>query len=366
MTAGFYSPMPPARTGVADYAAALLDELRRRGRVELAPGQCDVALYHLGNNPLHQETYRRALENPGVVALHDATLHHFLLGRLDEQRYIEEFAYNYGEWNRPLAREMWAGRAAAAADSRYFERPMLRRAVERAKAVVVHNPEAARIAREHGAVRVVEIPHFYQPPAPQPTDAEALRFRERLGLEPGTMLFGVFGYLRESKRLMPVLQVFEELRREQPRLALLVAGDFVSADLERAAAPMLVLPGVIRAPYLADADFWAAAAAVDACINLRDPSAGETSGITIRLMGMGKPVLVTDSPATAGFPVDACIRVERGIAERESLRQNLLLLTLISGAAEAIGGRAAAYIRENHSLGRAGDLYWNLLCECCS
>ena len=55
-------------------------------------------------------------------------------------------------------------------------------------------------------------------------------------------------------------------------------------------------PGVIRRPYLPESEFWLAAAAVDACINLRYPAAGETSGIAIRLMGIGKPVLVTDSP----------------------------------------------------------------------
>ena len=96
MTVGFYSPTPPARTGVADYSAALLAELRRHGRVNMAPDHCDVALYHLGNNALHAEIYRRALDRPGVVTLHDAVLHHFLLGQLDEPGYIEEFVYNYG------------------------------------------------------------------------------------------------------------------------------------------------------------------------------------------------------------------------------------------------------------------------------
>lgn len=80
MTVGFYAPLPPAHTGVADYAAALLAELKKRGRVEVAPASCDVALYHLGNNGLHGDIYRRALESPGVVVLHDAVLHHFLLG----------------------------------------------------------------------------------------------------------------------------------------------------------------------------------------------------------------------------------------------------------------------------------------------
>ena len=149
MTAGFFSPLPPARTGVADYAAALLAELRRHGRVEVAPERCDVALYHLGNNGLHAEIYRRAIASPGVVVLHDAVLHHFFLGQLSEAAYIDEFVYNYGEWNRGLGRELWRARAGSASDDRYFRYPMLKRVAERSRAVVVHNPAAAAAVTEH-------------------------------------------------------------------------------------------------------------------------------------------------------------------------------------------------------------------------
>lgn len=364
MTVGLYSPLPPARTGVADYAAALLTELRRHGRVEVAPHRCGVALYHLGNNALHAGIYRRALEHPGVVVLHDAVLHHFLLGQLDESAYIEEFVYNYGEWHRALAADLWRGRAASGSESRYFDFPMLRRVLERALAVVVHNPEAARMAGQ--AARVVEIPHLFQPPAPLPSESAAARWRQRLGMDTGAFLFGVLGHLRESKRLVPVLETFAELRRENPRVALLVAGDFISAELERAAAPFLDSPGVIRRPYLTEREFWLAASALDACINLRDPAAGETSGIAIRLMGLGKPVLVTDSPAVARFPEDACVRIAPGVAERESLRESLRLVTLANGAAVAIGQRAAKHVHERHRIEQAGTRYWELLCEYCT
>ena len=64
MTVGFYSPLPPAHTGVADYAAALLEGLREHGRVEVAPDRCDAPLYHLGNNALHAGIYRSAMECP--------------------------------------------------------------------------------------------------------------------------------------------------------------------------------------------------------------------------------------------------------------------------------------------------------------
>jgi glycosyltransferase involved in cell wall biosynthesis len=364
VTVGFHAPLPPARTGVADYAAALLAELRRHGHVVVAPQRCDVALYHLGNNAMHAGIYRRAIEDPGVVVLHDAVLHHFLLGQLGEVAYVEEFVYNYGEWSRGLARELWRGRAASGSDSRYFEYGMLKRAAERALAVVVHNPAAAEAVKRHApAARVVEIPHLFQAPVELPSPAATERSRQWSAIASTTFLFGVFGYLRESKRLMSVLEAFAEVRREQPRAMLLVAGQFASTDLERAVEPLLRAPGIVRLPYLEEREFWLAASAVDACINLRDPAAGETSGIAIRLMGIGKPVLLTDAPECAPFPEDACVRIARGVAERDSLRHHMILLTSISGVARAIGQRGAAHIREYHQVESIGKLYWDLLYE---
>lgn len=365
MTAGFFAPLPPARTGVADYAAALLGELRRHGRVEIAPERSHVALYHLANNGLHAAIYRRALERPGVVVLHDAVLHHFLLGQLDEAAYVEEFVYNYGEWNRSLASRLWRGRAASGSDARYFEYPMLRRAAERARAVVVHNPAAAEAVKRHApGARVVEIPHLFQAPPALPGAAEIERYRQRLAIAPGAFLFGVFGYLRESKRLMTVLATVAEARRDRPQAALLVAGQFASADLERAAEPLLRAPAVVRLPYLEEREFWLAAGAVDACINLRHPPAGETSGIAIRLMGIGKPVLVSEGAECARFPEDACVRVARGAGERDSLLHHVILLTSMSEVARAIGLRGAAHIRDHHGVESVGKRYWDLLCEC--
>jgi glycosyltransferase involved in cell wall biosynthesis len=362
--AGFYSPLPPARTGVADYAAALLMELRRHGKVDIAPTRCDIALYHLGNNALHASIYRRALEQPGVVVLHDSVLHHFLLGQLSAAAYVEEFVYNYGEWNRGLAHHLWRSRASSASDNRYFESPLLKRAAQRARAVVVHNPAAAAVVKAHApAARIVEIPHLFQPP-PMASLADRLRYRQSLGIAPGAYLFGVFGYLRESKRLIPTLQAFAEIRCKLPETAMLVAGDFASRDLAQAAEPLLALPGVIRLPHLSEADFWLAAASVDACINLKYPAAGETSGIAIRLMGLGKPVILTDSPECARYPEDACVRVPAGAAESDSLRHHMLLLASLPEAATAIGENAAAHIRARHRLDSAASQYWELLTEC--
>ena len=363
MTAGFYAPLPPARTGVADYAAALLTAMRRHGRIDISPEQCDAALYHLGNNEQHSEIYRRALERPGVVVLHDAVLHHYLLGELDAAQYVEEFVYNYGSWNRGLAEELWHSRAASGTDSRYFQYPMLKRIAERARAIVVHNPGAARIVTAHAPhTRVIEIPHFFEPPQ-EPAAVQVAEYRQQLGFGSDRYVFGVFGYLRETKRLIHILETFAAIRNENPQIGLLVAGSFASPELERAAASWLADAGVVRLPHLAAHDFWLAARAVDACINLRYPSAGETSGIGIRLMGIGKPILLTDSAENARFPEDACMRIPAGLAERDALRRHMLLLLSMQGLSGEIGRRAADHIRTQHSLEPIARLYWDTLCE---
>ncbi|MDZ7640291.1 MAG: hypothetical protein U5J83_18890 [Bryobacterales bacterium] len=61
------------------------------------------------------------------MLLHDALLHHLVIGTLDEGEYVEEFVYNYGGWATDLARTLWAGRARAMSDPRYFRYPLVRR-----------------------------------------------------------------------------------------------------------------------------------------------------------------------------------------------------------------------------------------------
>ncbi len=344
MTVGFFSPLPPARTGVADYSAALLSGLQQFGEVIIGEDG-DVNLYHIGNNQLHAEIYRHALRRPGVVVLHDAVLQHFLLGSLTEDEYIAEFVFNYGGDSRELARDLWKNRARSAVDPRYFSFPMLKRVVASAKSIIVHNPAAARIAAEHlPGARIEEIPHLFEPPDPIDQLAVA-RLRERHGISADTFVAGIFGHLRESKRLQSVVRAC----RGQ-KVTLLLAGEFASSDLERAMAPLLDQPGIIRVGHTPEHDFWLYASMVDCCVNLRYPAAGETSGIAIRLMGIGKPVIVTNGEEVSRFPESACLRVDSGSAETEMLSEFMVLLQNEPNFAAEVGRRAAAHIARNHSL----------------
>jgi len=351
---GFISPLPPAASGVADYAAGLLAELRRHAQVDVAeaprPGY-DAWIYQLGNNPLHLAAYRAALAEPGITVLHDAVLHHLLLGSLAEREYVEEFAYNYGEWMRDLGGDLWQGRSRSGADARYFQYPMIRRVVERSRAVVVHNPGARRIveAAVPGA-RVVEIPHYFVPPR---LPGAARETRYRLGIATTDVVIGVFGYLREPKRIRSVLRALDAV----PRSRLLLVGRFVSEDMERALQPALGDPRVVRLGRVPEEEFWRLAEITDICVNLRHPTAGETSGIGIKMMGIGQPVVVTDCAENAGFPDCTVMRVDPGEPEVEMLAHYLRLLAESPEMRREVGRLAAAHIAAHHTLERTASSY---------
>lgn len=320
-------------------------------------------LYHIGNHPLHAGIYSRALERPGVVLLHDALLQHFLLKTLTEEQYVSEFVYNYGAWHESLAQDLYRGRAASGLREEIYRYPMLRRIASAAQAVIVHNPAAARRVREHAPdAFVFELPHLFEAPS-LPAPLEVSAFRESLGIGAEDFLFGLFGYLRESKRVATVLEAFCQVRAGDSRVRLLVAGDFVSIDLPRTAAPLLAQAGVVRLGHLESRRFWLAASACDACVNLRFPAAGETSGITVRLMGIGKPVIVSEIEENAGYPDGTCARVTTRIGELSHLVETMVFLSRFREEGEAMGGLAQQQIRRVHDPLRVALQVWKVLGE---
>jgi glycosyltransferase involved in cell wall biosynthesis len=193
----------------------------------------------------------------------------------------------------------------------------------------------------------LELPHLLAPVSlPHAQEAELLR--ARLG---GGPLFGVFGHLRESKRVLPVLRVFSTL----PDCRLFLGGDIISSDLRRAAAPYLALPNVHHIGYMSPQAYWTAALAMDACINLRYPAAGETSGVTVGMMGAGKPVIMTDSIENSRYPADTCIKISAGASEEAELDAIIRWGAQTRPYLREIGASAAEYIRETHAIDKVAD-----------
>src|SRR5262252_8387798 len=113
MKIAWFSPFPPARTGIAGYSMDVLPLLDRAGpaidrydephahdfvwRHKQSP--YDLVVYQLGNARWHDYMWGYLFAYPGLVMLHDPGLHHaraaLLLGSRRTDDYRREFAYNH-------------------------------------------------------------------------------------------------------------------------------------------------------------------------------------------------------------------------------------------------------------------------------
>src|SRR5438105_726197 len=127
-----WSPLPPSPSGIADYVAEALpalsehfdvhavtsapDEVDPRLRAQVPvysaadPPAADLDLYHVGNSPAHAFVHRAALGRPGVVVLHDWSLHHLVLRetveRGDVSGYLREMRRAHGEAGTFVGRQV--------------------------------------------------------------------------------------------------------------------------------------------------------------------------------------------------------------------------------------------------------------------
>ena len=341
MRVAFFSPLPPARSGIADYSAALLERLKpfanvdtfERSSPKFDPSAYDVCVYQLGNNPHHSFVYETALEQPGVVVLHEANLHHLIadltIGRNDWDGYVREVERNHGAAARDRA-ERYVRTLKRAPE---YDLSMLRSVLARARGVIVHSDAVSQEVRTHGFDGpVAKIPHGAWI---VPTDRMA--YRARLGLDERTPLIGIFGFLKPYKRIKESLRAFHRLLRVSPEARMILVGE-AHPDLSIKAHPQVRHLG-----FVSIEDLNGYMSACDIVLNLRYPTVGETSGTLLRALGMGKAVMVSDVGAFREYPDDICLKVPVDSSEEEYLFEYLNLLVSRPEVARALGDRARAW-----------------------
>ena len=319
MKLAMYTPMPPTRTGVAHYASMLVRALRERVEVDVVTDNrqptTDNVFYQLGNNPHHEWIYKEAMQHPGVIVLHDIVLHHLIvemtLARGDAAGYIAALEANHGAVGAAWGR----GRAAGLhTEMGNFLLPASIDVANRSRAVIVHNRYSADRLRDLGVHTPIHVvPHPYEPQ--EGAESRRDEIRAEHGFTSAQRVIGMFGFLTSAKRSEVVLEAFAQARDAMPDLRLLVVGDPApNIDIIAFGAE-----GVTFTGYVPDEEFAAYFSAVDRLVNLRYPTAGETSGTLIRAFESGKPVAVSDYAQFAELPDDCAVKIPFGDAEIEAL-----------------------------------------------
>jgi glycosyltransferase involved in cell wall biosynthesis len=354
MKVAYYSPIPPERSGIADYSALLLPvlgrlveiEVVRRGRTR--PVAADVALYHVGNDPQAHGWIVDALRRrPGVVVLHDFVLHHLVagltIGRKDGHGYLNAMERDAGIPGRLVAHGVLDGRVPPPWETRPDEFPLAAEVLTNATGLIVHSHYVAERAHEagyHGPVW--HVPHPAWPVGPvEPAQVD------------GRPVFGCFGHLNASKRIPELVEAFQVVRTRHPRARLLLVGPASPGfDADRYAAE-----GVERIDYVGEERLWSLMAACDACVSLRSPTMGETSGSAIRALSLGRPLVVSDLGWFAELPDEVALKIPVDDDEVASLATALELIAASEPTQLAMSEAAVEYVHREHDLTRVAEEY---------
>jgi glycosyltransferase involved in cell wall biosynthesis len=346
-TVAYYSPMPPERSGIADYSALLLPALRRRIEVDVAArGQQahgDIALYHVGNDPeSHGWIIDRLRKEPGIVVLHDFVLHHLVasltLGRKDKRGYLAALERDAGLPGRLLGLGVIDGCIPPLWEVRPEDFPLCGEVLDLATGVIVHSRFVERRVRERGYDGPVwRIPHpAWTLPAVSPERPD------------GDPVFGAFGNVNASKRVPQLLEAFARFRETHSTARLVLAG--ANAQRRRLA------DGVSREGYVDEKRLWGLLAGVDAVVSLRSPTMGETSGVAIRALTAGKPLLVSDVGWFAELPDDVALKVAPNDTEIDRLVAGMETLSDPS-VRDRMAASARELVSAEHDVEHVADLY---------
>ncbi|OHC45292.1 MAG: hypothetical protein A2092_13665 [Rhodobacteraceae bacterium GWE1_64_9] len=369
-------PLPPQRNGIADYAAAILERLAPHYElicVVAAPEAVDPFFHdiarvisfeeyhriadrlagerhlsHIGNNDDHVPILDVLSREPGVVVLHDLTLH-YMMGRWAQQ------SLGDGRYLVDMVRLLHGGQAAELAEAKllrgrplqsiYSELNCLPFFRHTARAMITHSHYGHVLAQVAGVTApVTVIPHFAEIP---PADRHARtrrRWRQSFGVTDQTTVFVSLGFVIPNKQIATALQAMAELPAEMGDWRYVIGGENRDPAVLETCRKLGLEHRVIFLDYLDEADFDGVLAAGDVLVNLRYPTSGETSGTVCRALAHGLPCVVTDHGWYAELPETVTYRVPPGADVLDALKfvMRIALMDNLGRAAKSAAARAYA------------------------
>lgn len=380
----YVAPLPPERSGIADYSAELLPELGRHYEIDVVAPQASVSdpwvrsncrlrtvdwfrehaahydrvLYHMGNSVFHTHMFALMEEIPGVVVLHDF----FLSGVAST---IETNGSAPGFWTEALyeshgypavVRRFGADSAAVVA-----EYPCNLRVLRAALNVIVHSDNSRRLARSWYGPAAADgwdlVPHLRVPVR----DVERRRARAALGLSDNSFVvcsFGLLGPTKLNDRLLAAW-LATPFAHDPDCVLVFVGENAVGAYGAQLLATIAASPARDRiriSGWVDTAQYRQYLAAADVGVQLRAQSRGETSGTVLDCMNYGLATIVNAHGSLADLPDDAVLKLADRFEDAD-LAAALQRMRDDPAERRRIGQRGRDVVRTVHAPRRCADQY---------
>jgi len=377
------SPLPPCRSGIADYNAQFLPFLARHFEIDLyvegyavtdesltsafrifdvkdfervAPSY-DLIMYEFGNSEFHAHMLPLLEKFPGVVGLHDA----YLSGLFG---YVEFYAGNTGSYERemlaahgPSARHYFAPVQACPdpVGTSMVNLPCTKRVLDKALGVISHSPFNLQTARSNypqgWRAPYRTIPQMVVLPD-QISKAERAAIRIELGFQPDDFILVTFGHINWTKWGDRLLSAFltSDLHHHAS-VHLIFAGELADDEFGRRLSKNIEkarLEGRVRITgYLSSADYIKHLRAADLAIQLRTKSRGGTPKGVLDCLAYGVPVIVNNDASYTDYSDDIVIKLEPE-PTIEAIAKKLEFLFANPHQLTEYAERSRQYVAKNH------------------
>lgn len=327
------APYPPDRSGIADYVAQQVDDLKAHYRLYLVrhesaasetpihfPGEIvshaqflkrpDLhhrVLYHIGNSPAHLPALALLKQISGLVVCHD-----FFLGDIHQYNDI----ILHGKTQADLAPLIHAHgfgplihKAEAGQPIRITDYPCNLRPIEQARQCLVHSDYVLRQAiayygpaiqhkiRQIGFAKALRLP------------ADRTAAKVALGYQADHFLVATFGFATPAKNLETLIHAWQTSDlAHRSDATLLIVGEFLDTTYQTRIERLLGLRPCANIQYLgyvSPTQYLHYLDAVDLAVQLRTQSRGETSAALLDCMASGIPVIVNNHGFVEDLPENA-------------------------------------------------------------
>lgn len=385
------TPLPPCKSGIADYNARFLPFLARHFDIDLVVDDYDVSepsitaafpvlqardfakvahlfdaiLYEFGNSEFHRYMLPLLARFPGVVGLHDA----YLSGLYG---YLDFHLGDSGSYARTMvsvhgaqARRFYAPamRHPEPNGGTMVELPCTKQVIDGALGVISHSPFNLEVARRHHpegwAAPYRTIPQMVPRPArPRCSGAE---LRRHLGLPEDAVLVTTFGHVAWTKWGDRLLEAFlASALKADARVHLLYVGELARDPFGRTLAENIDKAGLgtrIRVTgFLEDKDYADYLGVADLAIQLRTKSRGGTPKGVLDCLAHGVPVIVNDDASYRDYPDDVVVK----LAADPSIDEIAAALARLVSSPETRSTYAAQglrHVRAHHDPAHCASLY---------
>ena len=340
------SPLPPCRSGIADYNAQFLPFLARHFEIDLfvegrvvsddilnsqfrifdvkdfekvAAVYCMI-LYEFGNSEFHAHMIPLLEKFPGVVGLHDAYLSglfgyiDFSMG--DAGSYSKEMLVSHG----PSARRYFAPVQACIEpiSGTMINLPCTKGVLDKALGVISHSVFNLELARAHypqgwqAPYRI--IPQMVVIPA-QITEKEHNSIRAKLGFKPDDFIVATFGHIAWTKWGDRLLEAFlMSVLHDQQNAHLVFVGtlatDNFGQNLSKSIRKADLGQRIRITGYQSSEDYIKYLQVSDLAVQLRTKSRGGTPKSVLDCLAYGTPVIVNNDASYTDYPEDVVIKLD--------------------------------------------------------